>query len=101
MLHPHRVLLYLLLMVVSVSQCQLTFFPGNDEASSGPAECTTPRRARGQCISLLECPALLRLLRRPVPKRVKTLLRKSVCDFTGRIPDVCCPLPRAKKPALA
>ena len=58
----------------------------------------------GKCIGLRQCGNIISLLKRPIPNEVRGLshslttsvevilyLRKSVCGFSGRLPDVCCP----------
>jgi len=55
------------------------------------ASCLTPDDQEGRCVGLRSCRPVLSLLVRPVPAEVIAFLRASVCGFSSRLPDVCCP----------
>ena len=93
----YRLLLITLLFLKS-SLAQISF--GREEAPKDEEEsCTSPDGLPGQCLSLLKCQSILQLLKRkPIPPPVVNFLRQSVCGFTGRYPDVCCPNLRPLNP---
>ena len=71
----------------------LTWGFGFEEANDpDPDSCITPNGLDGKCINLEKCPELIRMLKRPVPTHIKLFLRKSVCAYKSRLPDVCCPI---------
>eukprot|EP00095_Tigriopus_kingsejongensis_P005333 maker-scaffold779_size98098-snap-gene-0.20 protein:Tk05333 transcript:maker-scaffold779_size98098-snap-gene-0.20-mRNA-1 annotation:"proclotting enzyme" len=76
------------LSCVHVVLSQISFLKMEEDDDA----CVTPLNQPGQCIGLLDCPSLSRLLVRPVSERAKAHLRQSVCRYESRIPDVCCPL---------
>ena len=63
------------------------------------ARCSTPHGVPGRCVTLRQCPPLIRLLRRPISPSARSHLRASVCRITLRLPEVCCPLPPTTTPA--
>lgn len=58
------------------------------------SSCNTPLGETGRCVSLQQCPALLKIINdapRPLPERVKNYIQQSVCgNPSDRI--VCCRL---------
>eukprot|EP00092_Neocalanus_flemingeri_P004210 GFUD01004528.1.p1 GENE.GFUD01004528.1~~GFUD01004528.1.p1 ORF type:complete len:436 (+),score=96.74 GFUD01004528.1:799-2106(+) len=81
--------LALILSLLSVVNCQISFFGGEVEEEDN--SCTTPFNKQGKCVGLRQCGNVLSLLKKPIPEEVIGYLRKSVCSFTGLIPNVCCP----------
>jgi len=81
--------LAIFLCVVSVATSQISFFGGEVEEEDN--SCTTPHNKQGKCVGLRQCGNVLSLLKKPIPDNVIGYLRKSVCSFTGFLPDVCCP----------
>eukprot|EP00092_Neocalanus_flemingeri_P017235 GFUD01018638.1.p1 GENE.GFUD01018638.1~~GFUD01018638.1.p1 ORF type:complete len:487 (+),score=130.08 GFUD01018638.1:238-1698(+) len=81
--------LALILTLLSVVNCQISFFGGEVEEEDN--SCTTPFNKQGKCVGLRQCGNVLSLLKKPIPEEVIGYLRKSVCSFTGFLPDVCCP----------
>eukprot|EP00092_Neocalanus_flemingeri_P004211 GFUD01004529.1.p1 GENE.GFUD01004529.1~~GFUD01004529.1.p1 ORF type:complete len:488 (+),score=127.45 GFUD01004529.1:318-1781(+) len=81
--------LALILSLLSVVNCQISFFGGEVEEEDN--SCTTPFNKQGKCVGLRQCGNVLSLLKKPIPEEVIGYLRKSVCSFTGFLPDVCCP----------
>ena len=75
--------------LLSVATSQISFFGGEVEEEDN--SCTTPHGKPGECIGLRQCGNVLALLKKPIPDEVIGYLRKSVCSFTGFLPDVCCP----------
>lgn len=62
--------------------------------------CVTPDKFPGKCVILTDCEPLLNLLKRkPLPPEIINHLRESMCGFTGKLPEVCCPqLRKLQKP---
>ena len=81
--------LVIFLTVLSVVTSQISFFGGEPEEEDN--SCTTPHSKPGRCVGLRQCGNVLSLLKKPIPDEVIGYLRKSVCSFTGFLPDVCCP----------
>ncbi|KAF5271716.1 hypothetical protein FQA39_LY08039 [Lamprigera yunnana] len=55
--------------------------------------CFTPEKLPGQCISIKNCPPLIRLLQdRLLPPESARYLKNSHCGFEGVDAKVCCPL---------
>jgi len=79
----------MLLTVLSVATAQISFFGGEVEEEDN--SCTTPHNKQGKCVGLRQCGNVLSLLKKPIPDEVIGYLRKSVCSFSGFLPDVCCP----------
>ena len=77
------------LCLLSVATSQISFFGGEVEEEDN--SCTTPHDKQGKCVGLRQCGNVLSLLKKPIPEEVIGYLRKSVCSFTGFLPDVCCP----------
>jgi len=77
------------LCLLSVATSQISFFGGEVEEEDN--SCTTPHNKQGKCVGLRQCGNVLSLLKKPIPEEVIGYLRKSVCSFTGFLPDVCCP----------
>ena len=87
--------LVVFLCALSVAASQISFFGG--EVEEEDTSCTTPHNKQGKCVGLRQCGNVLSLLKKPIPDEVIGYLRKSVCSFTGFLPDVCCP---EEKPAF-
>jgi len=83
-----RILIFLSVLSVATSQIS---FGGGGEVEEEDKSCTTPHNKPGTCIGLRQCGNVLSLLKKPIPDEVIGYLRKSVCSFTGFLPDVCCP----------
>eukprot|EP00090_Calanus_glacialis_P008462 TRINITY_DN16813_c0_g1_i1.p1 TRINITY_DN16813_c0_g1~~TRINITY_DN16813_c0_g1_i1.p1 ORF type:complete len:481 (-),score=131.69 TRINITY_DN16813_c0_g1_i1:105-1547(-) len=81
--------LVVFLCALSVAASQISFFGG--EVEEEDTSCTTPHNKQGKCVGLRQCGNVLSLLKKPIPDEVIGYLRKSVCSFTGFLPDVCCP----------
>jgi len=81
--------LVIFLTVLSVVSSQISFLGGESEEEDN--SCTTPHSKPGRCVGLRQCGNVLSLLKKPIPDEVIGYLRKSVCSFTGFLPDVCCP----------
>jgi len=81
--------LVIVFALLSVATSQISFFGGEVEEEDN--SCTTPHGKPGECIGLRQCGNVLTLLKKPIPDEVIGYLRKSVCSFTGFLPDVCCP----------
>ena len=81
--------LVVFLCALSVAASQISFFGG--EVEEEDTSCTTPYNKQGKCVGLRQCGNVLSLLKKPIPDEVIGYLRKSVCSFTGFLPDVCCP----------
>ena len=81
--------LVVFLCALSVVASQISFFGG--EVEEEDTSCTTPHNKQGKCVGLRQCGNVLSLLKKPIPDEVIGYLRKSVCSFTGFLPDVCCP----------
>ena len=80
-----------LIIISAISVSAFNFELDDDDVAEANPVCVTPDAKSGKCINLTKCRPLIRLLKRPVPKKVVTLLRNSVCGFKSRFPDVCCP----------
>ena len=95
--HNAALLIGLFINLIPNIRSQISFGDGRSGfvlPTEPPIEtCTSPDGIEGQCVNLVECKPFLQLLkRRPVPRATKIFLRKSVCGFTKKYPDVCCPL---------
>nr|ADD38225.1 Proclotting enzyme [Lepeophtheirus salmonis] len=78
----------------SEDRSSTTKSPSSGFITPAPEEniCNAYNGLPGNCITLTECDSLFKLLKRPVPPEHIKILRKSVCKFGNRIPDVCCPI---------
>jgi len=76
------------LILLSTAKGQISFGGGGGQEES---DCTTPLRKPGKCVGLRQCGNVIALLKRPIAQEVIRYLRGSVCGFSGRLPDVCCP----------
>merc|ERR1719219_937513 len=85
-----RLLFFLLVAApVSISRKQprsLTF-----EAVDPSGTCSTPHNQHGSCLPLTQCYHVRKLLSNTISALTLSYLRRSVCRFSGRLPDVCCP----------
>ncbi|XP_059044971.1 phenoloxidase-activating enzyme-like [Achroia grisella] len=62
------------------------------QAVRGQLSCYTPSGGKGQCVSLLDCPALVVVINKENRTEEDVqFLRKSKCGYEGQIPKVCCP----------
>jgi Regulatory CLIP domain of proteinases len=53
--------------------------------------CQTPDNKFGSCIPIKQCSSLLKILNsKPISQQNLQLLRKSQCDFTNNVVQVCC-----------
>merc|ERR1719150_1900189 len=60
--------------------------------SAGPdGTCRTPHLQPGSCVPLVQCHHVRKLLSNTISAPTLSYLRRSVCRFSGRLPDVCCP----------
>jgi len=84
-----RVKTVLGLILLTTAKSQISF--GGGGGGQEESDCTTPLRKPGKCIGLRQCGNVIALLKRPIANEVIQYLRGSVCGFSGRLPDVCCP----------
>ncbi|XP_018332507.1 CLIP domain-containing serine protease 2 [Agrilus planipennis] len=65
----------------------------NSQCVGDCENCITPKGERGQCVTIKNCPQLLRILSYvPIRAEDANLLRDSNCGFQGIDPKVCCSL---------
>lgn len=61
-------------------------------------QCSTPDGKPGRCIDVYSCPALLNLLKQPIPAHVISYVESSKCDGPAENSACCGPAPILNKP---